>query len=84
MRDVDRSCTVCTVKVEIEDFLIIDCRRDWYVPHHPIFHPHKPGKIGRVLKGPEKFYGASLENALLTGPDLLQHLIYVFICLQQN
>ena len=54
-----------------------DNRREWYLPHHPVIHPHKPGKVRRVLNGAAKFHGCSLNNGLLTGPDLLQKLIHI-------
>ena len=54
-----------------------DNRRAWYLPHHPVIHPHKPGKVRRVFNGAAKFRRHSLNNALLTGPDLLQSLIHI-------
>ena len=47
----------------------------WYLPHHPIKHPHKPGKIRRVCNAASKFKGVSLNDKLLSGPDLLRNLI---------
>ena len=35
--------------------------REWYLPHHPILQPHKPGKVRRVLNGAAKFHGKSLN-----------------------
>ena len=43
--------------------------KDWYLLHHPVLNPNKPGKLRRVLNGAEKFHGASLNKSLLTGPD---------------
>ena len=60
-----------------------DNRRGWYLPHHPVVHPHKPGKVRRVLNGAAKFHGHSLNNALLTGPDLLQSLIHILFRFRQ-
>ena len=51
--------------------------REWYLPHHPVMHPNKPGKVRRVLNGAAKFRGHSLNKSLLTGPDLLQNLVTV-------
>ena len=34
-------------------------------------------KVRRVLNGAAKFQGQSLNNELLTGPDLLQSLIHI-------
>ena len=46
-------------------------KTEWYLPHHPVINPNKPGKVRRVLNGAAKFRGVSLNNSLLTGPDLL-------------
>ena len=32
------------VKVDKYDCLKVDNTREWYLPHHPVLHPHKPGK----------------------------------------
>ena len=49
--------------------------RQRYVPHHPVENPNKPGKVRRVCKAASKFRGVSLNDNLLTEPDLLQNLI---------
>ena len=49
--------------------------RQWYVPHHPVENPNKPGKVRRVCNTASKFRGISLNDNLLTGPDLLQNLV---------
>ena len=63
--------------IEISDAHKAENRSDeeWYLPHHPVLNPNKPGKVRRVLNGAAKFHGASLNKSLLTGPDLLQNLI---------
>ena len=47
----------------------------WYLPHHPVKHPHKPGKVRRVCNAASKFKGVSLNDKLLSGHDLLRNLI---------
>ena len=59
-------------------------KREWYLPHHPVNNPNKPCKVRRVLNGAAKFYGASLNKSLLTGPDLLENLIYVLLRIRQH
>ena len=61
--------------VRVKDAHKVESRseREWYLPHHPVVNPNKPGKIRRVLNGAAKFHGASLNKSLLTGPDLLQN-----------
>ena len=53
--------------------------REWYLPHHPVVNPLKPDKVRRVLNGASKCHKQSLNRALLTGPDLFQNLLHVFI-----
>ena len=53
--------------------------KEWYLPHHSVINPNKPGKVRRVLNGAEKFHGTSLNKSLLTGHDLLQNLIHVLL-----
>ena len=69
--------------VDKADFFKVSNAREWYLRHHPVVNPHKPGKIRRVLNGAAKFQGHSLKNSLLTGPDLLQSLIHILILFRQ-
>ena len=50
-------------------------RLQWYLPHHPVINPHKPGKVRRVCNVAAKYQGVTLNDKLLSGPDLLQSLI---------
>ena len=51
------------------------CRHSvWCLPHHPVINKQKPDKVRRVLKAASKYKGTSLNDALLTGPDLLCNL----------
>ena len=45
----------------------IDQPREGCLPHHLVYHPHKPGELRRVLNGTAEFHGHPLTSALLTG-----------------
>ena len=45
--------------------------------------PELSGKVHRVLISAENFHGTSLNKYLLTGPDLVQNLIYVLLRFRQ-
>ena len=72
--------------VRVKDAHKVESRseREWYLPHHPVVNPNKPGKVRRVLNGAAKYHGASLNKSLLTGSDLLQNLIYVLLRFRQH
>ena len=71
------------VRVNKRDCFKVNCPRELYLPHHLVFYPRKPGKVRIVFNGAAKFQGSLLNNALLTGPDLLQNIIHVLICFRQ-
>jgi hypothetical protein len=50
-----------------------------YIPHHGVYHPHKPGKVRVVFDCSCKYKGKSLNDYLLTGPDLSNHLLGVLM-----
>ena len=72
--------------MEFPDAHKVESRSDkeWYLPHHPVLNPNKPGKVHRVLNGAAKFHGASLNKSLLTDPDLLKNLIYLLLRFRDN
>lgn len=51
----------------------------WYIPHHGVYHPQKPGKIRVVFNCPISYKGKSLNQELLQGPDLTNRLLGVLL-----
>ena len=58
--------------------------RVWYLPHHPVTNPIKPGKVRRVSNAASTFKGNSLNSNLLTGPDLLNNLVRLLLRFREN
>ena len=50
--------------------------RAWYIPHHAV---HKFEKIRVVFNCAASFYGVSLNQMLLQGPDLTQNLLGILL-----
>ena len=49
--------------------------RVWYLPHHPVLNPHKPGKVKIVFDCATKCQGQSPNCKLMKGPDLTNKLL---------
>ena len=54
-----------------------NAREHWFVPHHPVVHPRKPGKVRIVFDCAAKHKRVSLNDVLLQGPDYLNSLFGV-------
>ena len=53
--------------------------KEWYLPHHPVLNPNKPGKVRRVCNAASKYKELCLNDKLLAGSDLLHGLIGTII-----
>ena len=53
--------------------------RTYYIPHFGVVNPNKPGKFRLVFDARSKCFGRSLNDFLLTGPDLIRPLASVLI-----
>ncbi len=42
----------------------------WYIPHHGVYHSKKPEKLRGLFDCSAKYKSTSLNNHLLSGPDL--------------
>lgn len=60
-------------RVPAEELRLDNCQI-WYIPHHGVYHPKKPGKIRVVFDASAEFKGTSLNRHLLPGPDLTNNL----------
>ncbi|KAL9960110.1 hypothetical protein ACROYT_G033517 [Oculina patagonica] len=60
-----------------ENELVVEDKPLWYLPNHPVFHPNKPGKTRVVFDCAAKFRGMSLNDHLLSGPDLTSSIVGV-------
>ena len=56
----------------------------WYLPHHQVFHPMKPGKIRVVFDCAAKYREISLNSQLLQGPNLTNTLFGVLTRFRQE
>ena len=56
----------------------------WYLPHHPVTHPLKPGKVRVVFDCAARYRGTSSNQQLLQGPDLTNPLVGVLIRSRQE
>ena len=62
-----------------------DCEgNSWFIPHHGVYHPHKPGKIRVVFDCSARFKGSSLNDLLMKGPDLTNSLLGVLTIFRQD
>ena len=52
-------------------------KKTWYLPHFAVSNPNKPGKFRMVFDAAAKSRGVSLNDAMLTGLDLVNPLTSV-------
>ena len=82
----------CHYKAVIEDYLAKGYAREcpeeatvsikstrWYLPHHPVQNPNKPGKVRVVFDAAACYKGTSLNRQLEQGPDLTKKLVGVLL-----
>lgn len=51
----------------------------WYIPHHGVYHPNKPGKIRVVFDCSAEYQGKSINRELMSGPDLTNQIVGVLL-----
>ena len=58
--------------------------RNWYILHHHVYHPAKPEKI-RVFFGCSAKYGqTSLNQELMSGPDLTNQTLEILLIFREG
>ena len=53
--------------------------RSRYIPHHGVYHPAKPEKIRVVFDCNEKYGQTSINQELMSGPDLTNQIVGVLL-----
>ena len=56
----------------------------WYIPHHAVLNPKKPGKVRVVYDCAARFQDLSLNEFLLQGPNLVSNLVDVLLRFREN
>ena len=58
--------------------------KTYYLPHHPVTNINKPGKVRVVFDCAARYNGSSLNDKLLSGPDLVNSLVGVLMRFRQE
>jgi transposase InsO family protein len=56
----------------------------WYLPHHLVLNPKKPGKLRVVFDCAARFQNESLNDKCHSGPDLLNRLFNVLLRFREH
>jgi len=62
----------------------VDSTPVWYLPHHAVMNPNKPGKVRVVFDCSAKHCGRSLNDVVMQGPDLTNKLVGVLMRFRQE
>ena len=57
----------------------LNMENKWYIPHHFVTNPKKPNKFRIVFDASCKYQGTSLNQTLLSGPNLNNSLVGVLV-----
>ena len=56
----------------------------WYLPNHPVTNPNNLVKVRTAANATSKYHNESLNSNLLTGPDLVNKLVGVWLRLKKH
>ena len=70
-------------KLTAEDIKAVTLRT-WYIPHFPVTNPNKPDKLRIVFDCAAKSNGTSLNDALMSGPDLYNSIPAIIMRFRQG
>ena len=70
------------MEVVPDDKLHVESGKCWYLVHHGVYHKTK-NKIRAVFDCSRKSVGVSLNDMLITGPDLANNLVGVLMCFRE-
>ena len=73
--DLEKGYTKTLTKKKTAD----QAKCTWCLPHHLVLNPNKPGQVRRVCYAAAKYQGSSLNSHLVSGPDLLNNLVVIFM-----
>ncbi|XP_053377557.1 uncharacterized protein LOC123564742 [Mercenaria mercenaria] len=63
----------------VTDADVMETGKVWYLSHHPVINPKKPGKVRIVFDCAAKYRGTSLNDNILQGPDFMNSIVGVLI-----
>ena len=66
-------------KLSSTEIAVKEPKNTWYLPHYAVTNPSKPRKIHVVFDGTTLYKGTSLNDQMMTGPDLLNSLVGVIM-----
>ena len=58
--------------------------KTWFIPHHGVYHPSKPGKIWIVFDCSADYDGVSVNKRLLSGPDLTNQIVGILVKFRED
>ena len=58
--------------------------KGWFTPHFGVYHPAKPEKVRVVFNYSASFFGTTLNDHIIQGPDLINDLLGVLLRFRQE